>query len=316
VKNQLETSELISIIGSGKVGSAVAFLCGSFGLDDVTLVNRNEKKAIGEALDVSNTIPFSSPISIIGTSDYSKITGSQVVVIAASAAVHLQSRSEIILEQSTMIKKIAKNIAGFAPEAKILVVTNPVDVMTYLTQKEGNLLSKRVIGVASSLDSSRFRYLLAQEFATNQSKITDALVIGEHDDSMVPIFSHAKFNGKPVVDLLDEQKKARIASEVRNYWKYLRDYKGHSVFGIAKNTFDIIKCIIKNDAQNIPASTLLDGQYELSDVCVGVPLTINKDGVTQIHQIKITENEKESLHKSSNIVKNNIAKALEFLKTN
>jgi malate dehydrogenase len=307
---------LISIIGSGKVGSAIAFLCGSFGLDDMILVNRNEKKAIGEALDVSNTIPATSTTSITGTSDYSQIKNSDVIVITASSRVHLQSRTEIMYDQAVMIREISQNIARYAPEAKILMITNPVDVLTYVMQKERGFPSKNVIGVASSLDSSRFRYLLSKEFGTNQSKITDALVLGEHDDSMVPIFSYAKFNGKSVQDILDEQKRFEITNEVRNYWKRLRDYKGYSVFGIAKNTFDIIKCIIQNESLDVPASVLLDGQFGLSDVCVGIPLTINKNGISKIHQIKITENENESLQKSSHIVKNNITKVLEFLKTN
>ena len=133
---------------------------------------------------------------------------------------------------------------------------------------------------------------------------------------MVPIFSHAKFGGRSVASLLDEQKKTKITSEVRGYWKYLRDYKGHSVFGIAKNTFDVVKCIVKNQTLDVPASVLLDGQYGLSNICIGVPLTINKDGVAQIHQIKLEENEMELLHKSANVVKNNTSKVLEFLKTN
>lgn len=308
---------MISIIGSGKVGSAVAFLCGSFGLDDIVLVNRNEKKAMGEALDISNAIPKSSGISIMGTGDYEKIMSSQAVIITAkSSSVYIKSRSEIMLEQAVMIRKIAKDVSKYAPEAKILVVTNPVDVMTYVVQKEGRFPSKNVLGVAASLDSGRFRYILSQEFGTNQSKIADALVMGEHDDSMVPIFSQAKFDGKPIMDLLDEQKKSKITSEVRNYWKYLREYKGYSVFGIAKNTFDIVKCITKNETLDVPASVLLDGQYGLSDVCVGVPLTINKNGVTKIHEINLTENEMDLLHKSAGVVKNNTAKALEFLKTN
>jgi malate dehydrogenase len=280
------------------------------------LVNRNEKKAIGEALDVSNTIPATSTISITGTSDYSQIKNSDVIVIAASSRVHLQSRTEIMYDQAVMIREISQNIVRYAPEAKILMITNPVDVLTYVMQKERGFPSKNVIGVASSLDSSRFRYLLSKEFGTNQSKITNALVLGEHDDSMVPIFSYAKFNGKSVQDILDEQKRSEITNEVRNYWKRLRDYKGHSVFGIAKSTFDIIKCIIQNETLEVPASTLLDGQFGLSDVCIGVPLTINKNGISKIHQIKITENENESLQKSSHIVKNNITKVLEFLKTN
>lgn len=306
---------MISIIGSGKVGSALAFLCGSFGLDNVILVNRNEKKAIGEALDISNTIPATSTISINGTNDYSKIKNSDVIAITASSGVHLQSRTEIMYDQAIMIREISQNIARYAPEAKILMITNPVDVLTYLIQKVGRFPSQNVIGVASSLDSSRFRYILSKEFSTNQSTITDALVLGEHDDSMVPIFSYAKFKGKPVYDVLNDQRKSEITYEVRNYWKRLRDYKGYSVFGIAKNTFDIIKCIIKNETLGIPASTLLDGQFGFSDVCIGVPLTINKNGIAKIHQIKITDSENESLQKSAKTVKNNITKVLEFFKT-
>jgi malate dehydrogenase len=307
---------LITIIGSGKVGSAVAFLCGSVGLDNIVLVNRSEKKAIGEALDISNTIPASSPISISGTADYSKIKGSDVVVIAASLRTHMQSRSEIMLDQAILIRKIGKEIATHAPDAKILLITNPVDVLTYVIQKENKLVSKNVLGIAASLDSSRFRYQLSKEFGTNQSKIADAIVMGEHDDSMVPIFSCAKFDGKRVSELLSMEQKSRITDEVRNYWKYLRDYKGHSVFGIAKNTFDLVKCIIKNETANIPASVLLGGQYGLSDVCVGVPLTVDKNGVKQISQIEITNDEKNSLTKSANRVKSNISKVMEFLKAN
>jgi len=305
---------MISIIGSGKVGSTVGFLCGSLSLDDIVMINRNEKKAIGEALDITNAIPVSSSIAVTGTNNYSKIKDSKVVVITASSGIHLQSRSEIMFDQAKMVQKIAANITKYAPDSKILMITNPVDVLTYVIQKETAFLPKSVIGVASSLDSSRFRYLLAQEFGTNQSNIQDAVVLGEHDDTMVPIFSRAKYNGKPVTDLLDAAQISKITLAVRNYWKYLRDYKGHSVFGIAKNTFDIIKGIVKDETLNVPASVLLDGQYGQSDVCIGIPLTINKNGVAKINQIEITQNERESLSKSADTVKSNIAKVLKFLK--
>lgn len=306
---------MISIIGSGKVGSAIAFLCGSAGLDDVTLVNRTEKKAVGEALDISNAIPQNSSVSFRGTSDYSKISGSEVLVITASVGEHFASRTDRMLDQALMIRKITHDIIRFAPDSKILVVTNPVDVLTFLIQKHGKLQSNNVIGVASSLDSSRFRYLLAQEFGTTQSHITDALVLGEHDDSMVPIFSQAKFDGKQVMGILSEQQKSAITSNIRSYWKGLRETKGHSVFGIAKNTFDIISTIIKNQTLDVAASTLLDGQYGISDVCVGVPVTINKTGITQIREISIIPSEKEQLHKSAGVVQSNIKKADEFLKS-
>lgn len=306
---------MISIIGSGKVGSAIAFLCGSFGLDDITLVNRTEKKAIGEALDISNTIPENSSISIRGTGNFSQISGSDVVIIAASSGTHLTSRTERMFDQAIMVEKITGEITKFAPESKILLITNPVDVLTFLTLKQSIFPSKNVIGVASNLDSSRFQHVLAQEFGTNRSKITDAMVLGEHDDSMVPIFSLAKINGKPVTSLLDVHQQSIITSKVRNYWKELRTNKGQSVFGIAKNTYDIVQCIIKKQTLDVVASTLLDGQYGLDDVCVGVPVTITKDGIVQINEITLTGEEKQQLHKSAGIVKNNIVRVQEFLKS-
>lgn len=298
------------------MGSTVAFLCGVFGLDEITLVNRTEKKAVGEALDISNAIAQPSSVSIRGTSDFAKIKGSDVVVIAASSRVHMQSRSEIMFEQAVMVTNIAKEIVQHCPAAKVVVVTNPVDVLTYLIQKQTNFEPQRVIGVASGLDSARFRYLLSEEFSTNQSEITGAMVLGEHDDSMVPIFSHAKFRARPVLELLDEQKKLEITLKVRNYWKFLRDYKGSSVFGIAKHTFDVVKCIISAQRLFVPASTLLLGQYGLDDVCVGVPLEIGKNGVEKIHQIQINKDEFEALHNSAGVVKNNIERLFKFLRAN
>jgi len=298
---------MISIIGSGRVGSSIAFLCASLATDDVLLVNRTEKKALGEALDISNAVPAASAISISGTSDYSKIAGSDVIVVTASVGMHMQQRSELMGEQAAMIRQVASSIARYAPNAKILMVTNPVDVLTYVIQKEG-FAAKSVIGVASSLDSSRFRYLLAKELGRDQSRISGALVMGEHDDSMVPIFSNTLCDGKPVDDLLGPEQKQKITADVRNYWKTLREQKGQSVFGIAKNTFDIVKCIIKDEPLDVPASVLLDGEYGLSDVCVGVPLTIDKHGVREIRQIQISPDEKELLHKSAAAVKSNIAK--------
>lgn len=305
---------MISIIGAGKVGSAVAFLCAASGLDDIVLVNRDEKKAIGEALDITNAIPNNSKISVLGTSDYSQIKNSDVLVIAASVKSHINTRSDIMLDQAKMMTGMAQKISEFAPNSKVLVVTNPVDVMTYLVQKCGNLDPKNVIGVASSLDSARFRYVLAKELGADQSQIKDALVMGEHDDSMVPIFSCAKFGQTPLDNVLDESKKSQITMTVRSYWKSLRDYKGSSVYGIAKNTFDVINAIIKNEPLDICASTLVSGQYGIDGICMGVPVTITKDGITQIRHIPVTEEEKQQLHKSAGIIQNNIAQVSGFLK--
>jgi len=179
---------VISIVGSGKVGSAIAFLCVSNSLDDVLLVNRTKDKAIGKALDISNAISENSNVSIHGTNDFSKISGSDIVVITASTGIYLKSRTELMDAQVKMIKEVANQIKKHCPFAIVLIVSNPLDVLTFVFQKETQLSRNKVIGIASSLDSSRFRYILSEKFNIKQSQITDALVIGEHGDSMVPYF--------------------------------------------------------------------------------------------------------------------------------
>ncbi|KAG2478366.1 MAG: Lactate/malate dehydrogenase [Nitrosopumilales archaeon] len=293
---------MISIIGSGRVGSAIAFLAAATSLDDIHLVNRHKDKALGQALDISNTIPEDSPISVVGT-DFSEIKNSEVIVISASAGTYLKSRTDMLSKQVTMIRDIAKEIKKFAPDSKILVVSNPVDILNYIFQKETGFPRECVIGVSSSLDSSRFRYLLAKEFQTKQSEIKNAMVLGEHDDSMVPIFSIAKLNSKPVLELLNNSQVDKITRELRDYWKVLRKFKGPSIFGIAKNTVDVIKSIIKNEVLSIPASVMLDGEYGLSDVCLGVPIRIGKDGMMNIQEIDLQKSELESLKQSADVIR-------------
>ncbi|HET6517480.1 MAG TPA: lactate dehydrogenase [Nitrosopumilaceae archaeon] len=302
-------NSLISIIGSGRVGSAVAYLVASTALDDILLVNRTKTKAIGESLDISNTIPEGSSISVEGTDDYSLTKDSKLVVITASAAVYTKSRTEMIGEQIKMVKDIAKKIKTHTPNSKIIMVSNPLDVLTYVFLKETGFSREQVIGVASSLDTSRFRYLLAKEFAVPQSEIRDALVLGEHGDSMVPIFSRAKKNETPVLELLDSAQIEQITNNLKNYWTTLREYKSRSVFGIGKNTFDVVESMIKEQNLSIPSSVLLNGEYGISDVCLGVPTKLSKDGLDGIDKIKLEENELDSLQKSAKIIKNYILTA-------
>ena len=272
-------------------------------------MNRTKTKAIGESLDISNTIPEGSSISVKGTDDYSLTKDSELVVITASAAVYTKSRTEMIGEQVKMIKSIAKKIKTHTPNSKIIMVSNPLDVLTYVFLKESRFPREQVVGVASSLDTSRFRYLLAKEFSVPQSEIKDALVLGEHGDSMVPIFSRAKKNETPVLELLEPIQIEQITNNLRNYWTTLREYKSRSVFGIGKNTFDVVESMIKGQSLNIPSSVLLNGEYGISDVCLGVPTKLSKDGLDSIDEIKLEEHELDSLQKSARIIKNYILTA-------
>ena len=297
---------MISIIGSGKVGSAIAFLCISNSLDDVLLVNRTKNKAIGKALDISNAIPENSNVSIHGTDDFSKISGSDIVVITSSTGIYLKSRTELMDAQVKMIKEIASQIKKYCPFAIVLIVSNPLDVLTFVFQKETQSSRNKVIGIASSLDSSRFRYLLSEKFRIKQSQITDALVLGEHGDSMVPIFSRVKINEKNILEIIDEAEKQTISTEIQNYWKSLRTLDSRSQFGIAKNTFDVIRSIIKNDELTVPASIVLNGEYGEKDVSMGIPVKINKDGVKEIIVIKLNQSESNLLKISAQTIRDHI----------
>ena len=208
--------------------------------------------------------------------------------------------------QVKMIKEIANQIKHFCPDAIVLMVSNPLDVLTYFFQKETQFSRNKVIGIASSLDSSRFRYLLSEKLGVKQSQISDAMVLGEHGDTMVPIFSHTKINGKNSLELLDSNQQEKISKEVRDYWKSLRKYKSRSQFGIAKNTFDVINSILKNNELKIPASILTKGEYGEHDVCMGIPVIIDKNGVSQIQDIKLSKSESESLGVSAQTIRNHI----------
>ena len=188
-----------------------------------------------------------------------------------------------------------------------MLFRSPLDVITYVVLKETGFPRESIIGMGSSLDSSRFRYLLSKSLGTNQSKI-EGIVMGEHGDSMVPIFSTAKCVEKPVLNMLEQNETTRITEELRNYWKLLKTFKEASVFGAAKNALDIVKAIVRDEKLLIPASVLLEGEYGLSDVCLGVPITIGKNGVAKINKLDIDFSELKLLEDSAEVIRNNMMK--------
>jgi malate dehydrogenase len=297
---------LISFVGAGRVGSSIAFLCVANALDDVLLLNRTKEKAIGESLDIANAIPSSSKFSIRGTDDYAELSGSDIVVIAASTVSYTKSRTENKNPQVDMIKEIAEKIKEYCPSAIILMISNPPDVLTYFFQKESGFSRFKVIGIASSLDSSRFRYFISEKLSVPQSSITNAIGLGEHGDTMVPIFSNVAIDGKPLTSMVNDVEKKYITYDIRNYWKTLRNYKSRSQFGIAKNTYDVINSIINAKELSISASVVLEGEYGENDVSMGVPVKINQNGVSEIQTIELDELESSMLKESSKKIRDDI----------
>lgn len=235
------------------------------------------------------------------------VKDSEVIVITASKGKMVTSRTDLLAANVSLAREISQKIKKYNDSAKIVIVTNPLDVITYVVLKETRFPLECVIGMGSSLDSSRFRYLLAKSLDTNQTKI-EGIVMGEHGDSMVPIFSTATYDKKPVLSILDQNETARITEELRNYWRLLKTFKEASVFGAAKNAFDIAKAIIRDEQLRIPASVLLEGEYGLSDVCLGVPITVGRSGITKLDTLELEGFELKSLHNSAEIIRNNIMK--------
>ena len=295
---------MISIIGAGRVGSSIAFLCVSSGLDDVVLIDRTKDDAFGESLDLANAIPSTSKFSIDATDDFSKISGSDIVVVTASTGVYMQSRTENLTQQVSLIKDIGAKIKQYCPSAIVLIISNPLDVLTYFFQKETGFSRFKVIGVASSLDSSRFRFLISKKFSVSQSDVSDAIVLGEHDSSMVPIFSKVSVKGKPLLTLLSDEEKNSMTQDVREYWKKLRKYKSRSQYGIAKNAFDILEAIKNSNTLSMPASVVLEGEYQTNDVAMGVPVKINQNGISEICEINLNPEESSMLNLSSETIRN------------
>jgi malate dehydrogenase len=208
--------------------------------------------------------------------------------------------------QVKMIKEIGRKIKANCSSPKVLIISNPVDILTYFFQKETDFPRSSVIGIASSLDSSRFRYFLSKKIGVKNSEISDAYVLGEHGDSMVPIFSKAKINGENLLEKIDSKQKKEITVETRDYWKSLRNYKSRSQFGIAKNTYDVIESITNNQVLSIPASILLKGEFCENDVCMGVPINISSKGIIEIQDIEFDKSEHELFKKSAQAIRDSI----------
>jgi malate dehydrogenase len=209
-----------------------------------------------------------------------------------------------MISQINMIKDIAEKVKKYCPSAIVLVISNPLDVLTYFFQKESGFSRFKVIGVASSLDSSRFRYLISEKLSVPHSSIMGALVLGEHGNSMVPIFSKVRIDGKSLSSILDDEEKSVISSKVKNYWLELRKFKSRSQFGIAKNTFDVLEAIVHKKELSFSASIVLDGEYGQSNVAIGIPVRINERGLFEIEKIELDESETEQLVNSSKKIQN------------
>jgi malate dehydrogenase len=290
---------MITIIGAGKVGSSAAFEILRYRISDVTLIDIAENLAKGEALDMMQAAPaIEFDGKIRGTSDYSEMQGSElVIVIAGQGRKPGMTRIDLMNNNARIIRSIVKEVAKHAPDCKLMVVTNPVDIMSYIARRESGLPPNHVFGMGNILDTLRFRSYIAQELDVSRQDV-NALVIGEHGDSMVPLVEYASVTGIPITTLLTKEQIDKIVQRTINSGADVINLKGSTIYAPAAVIAMMADAVINDRKRVMSVSTCPSGQYGCSDYSIGVPVVLGKDGVEKIVELKLSPESKDRFEKS------------------
>ena len=303
------TGKKISIIGAGNVGATIAHICLLKKLGHIVLVDVAKELAEGKALDMMEGQPVNqSDLKVLGTNNYELTKDSDIVVITAGFARKPgMSREDLLQKNYNVVKEVTLNAIKYSPNAVLIVVTNPLDVMTYAAYKISGFSKEKVIGQAGALDSARLKYFISEELNVSVNDI-NAMVLGSHGDTMVPIIGQILVKGKPITDFLSSEKINQLIEKTRKAGEEIvKLYKtGSAYYSTAAATVEMIEAIIKDEKKLIPSSIYLEGEYGISNVFLGVPVTLGKNGVEKIIEIDISNEEKEALKKSAEVVKENI----------
>jgi malate dehydrogenase len=303
---------MISIIGAGRVGSAAAFDILRYKLGDVVLVDIAENLAKGEALDMMQAAPaIEFDGKIRGTNDYSEIEGSELVIIIAGLGRKPgMTRIDLMNKNASIVESIVKEVVRYAPTCKLMLVTNPVDIMTYIACKQSGFERNRVFGMGSILDTLRFRSYIAQELNVSREDVR-ALVIGEHGDSMVSLVEYASVSGIPITRLLGKQRIQRIVKLTVTSGSDVIKLKGSTTYAPAAVIAIMTDAILRGRNRVMGISTCLEGEYGFSDVSVGVPVILGRKGVEKILELKLTAQSRKRLAKSISTIKEAMMKLIE-----
>jgi len=288
----------VSIIGVGNVGGTLAQRIAEADLADVVMVDIAGGIAEGKSLDLKDAESIiGHSRKIMGTTDYKKIAGSSIVVVPAGLPRQPgMSREDLLKKNVSIVKQVIKQVAKYAPNAILLMVTNPLDILTYIALKESKFDSKRVIGMGGVLDSSRLANLIAKELKTQAASV-QALVIGAHGKDMIPLLRYCNVSGISVLELLSKEKLDKIIDKTIERGAEIVSLlgKGSAYYAPSAAAFLMVKAILNDEKKIVPACVYLKGEYGLRDVCVGVPISLGKDGIEDIIELKLTAQEKAKL---------------------
>lgn len=298
----------ISVIGSGFTGATAAFLLAQKEMGDVVLVDipQMEDSVKGKALDMAEAGPVVGfDAGVIGTADYDDTKGSDLVIITAGIARKPgMSRDDLVQTNQKIMKSVTAEIVEHSPNATILVLTNPVDAMTYTVFKASGFPKERVIGQSGVLDSARFRTFIAQELNLSVKDIT-GFVLGGHGDDMVPLVRYSHAGGIPLQTLISKQRLDEIVERTRKGGAEIVNLLGNgsAYYAPAASLVEMAEAIIKDQRRVMPAIAYLAGEYGLDGIYLGVPTILGAGGIEKIIEIELNEDEKTQLNNSAESVK-------------
>ncbi len=307
----------VVVIGAGKVGSTVAYTIMMNNLtSEIVLVDVDKSRARGEALDISHGIAYFKQLTI-REGDYEDCADADVIIISAGIGRQPgQTRIDLARTNVSITRDILSKIMKHASNPLIMLISNPVDVLTYMVQKESGLLATRVIGTGTMLDTGRFRYLLSQHCKVDVRNV-HAYIVGEHGDSEVPVWSRASIASKPFDEYCEDcprrcQKinRQQIFEETRDGGAEIIKAKGATFYGVALAATRLLGAIMGDENSVLTLSTSLSGNYGISDVAVSLPCVVNRSGIDRYLDIRMTDDELTQLHLSAEKLKGVIKEVL------
>jgi malate dehydrogenase len=299
---------LIGVAGAGKVGAQAALEIASMGLDDISMVDIVPGLAEGEALDISHRLSDAGvDVDVTGSEDYSTLAGSSLVIIAAGLGRKPgMTRMDLLSKNSGIIASVTREVTKQAPDSVILMVTNPMDAMTYVALKTSGFPKSRVVGQGGVLDNSRFKYVLARKMGVSRDSIT-SLVMGEHGENMIPVSSHTYVSGVPLTSLLNDDEVQQAIEDTRKVAADVISKKGATIFAPGRSVARMAKAIVDDTKEVLAASAYLEGEYGLSGLCIGVPVRLGAEGVEKIYELKLSDRERDWFNRGADALREAIA---------
>ncbi len=306
----------VAIVGTGLVGSSCGYaLVNQSICDELLLIDINQERALGEAMDLKHCIDFMSSRTKVTVGSYEQCRDVDIVIITAGGPPKPgQTRLDTLDVSATIAKEVVRGVMASGFNGIFLIASNPVDIITYLVWKESGLPRNQVIGTGTSLDSSRLKTILSELIDVDPRSI-NGYALGEHGDSQFVAWSHVTIGGKPLLQIVEEHKERlgevnldEIADQVSKAGWEIYKRKGTTYYGIGSSLAGITRSIFNDDYSVVAVSAILNGEYGEKNICTGVPAIITRQGIHDIVELNLTQDEKEKFQKSNTILREYMAK--------